>query len=298
MDIIQALQGLAPALNELMFFITNLGSERAYIIFLLIAYLAIDARVGRLLGVALLSSFYLNFMLKGIIDTPRPFVLEPSLSLGEQYDATGIGAGFPSGHAQASTTFWGLAAVFVRRSWFWLLAIIIIVLISISRMYFALHLPIDIIGGIVIGIGVILLALWVFRTAEGASLNKGLIIGLGILVPFIIHLIVPNVVSIPESDLLMGGLAAFITGPAIYKHVVAGKLWQRGLLALIGIVLAFVFLIGSSLVLPEEVKRNALGGFIRYLALGYVGVLLTPWLGRALRLVPHTVPRATLKTHA
>lgn len=290
------MQSFAPALNDVMFFITNLGSERAYIIFLLMAYLAIDARVGRLLGVALLSSFYLNFMLKGIINTPRPFVLEPSLSLGERYDATGIGAGFPSGHAQASTTFWGLAAIFVKRSWFWVLAATIIVLIGISRMYFALHLPIDVIGGIVIGVVIILLALALFRALEAASLTKNLIISLGILVPLLIHLLVPGSMSlsIPESDLLMGGLAAFITGPAIYKHTVSGRLWQRGLLALIGIVLAFVFLIGSSLVLPEEIKRNPLGGFVRYLALGYVGVLLTPWLGRALRLVPDATPQ----THA
>ena len=296
MDVIRALQAFAPALNDIMFFITNLGSERAYIILLLVAYLAVDARVGRLLGIALLSSFYLNFMLKGIIDTPRPFVLEPSLSLGEKYDATGIGAGFPSGHAQASTTFWGLAAVFVKRAWFWLLAVVIILLIGLSRMYFALHLPIDVIGGIVIGIAVILLALALFRATEAAALAKGLIIGLGILVPLMIHLTIPTLMSlsIPESDLLMGGLAAFITGPVMYKHQVAGKLWQRGLLALLGIVLAFVFLIGSSLVLPEEAKRNAIGGFIRYLVLGYVGVLLTPWLGRALRLVPHATP----KTHA
>lgn len=294
MDVIRALQAFAPALNEIMFFITNLGSERAYIIFLLLAYLAIDARVGRLLGVALLSSFYLNFMLKGMIDTPRPFMIEPSLSLGEQYDATGIGAGFPSGHAQASTTFWGLAATFVRRRWFWLLAVIIVVLMGLSRMYFALHLPIDIIGGIAIGIIIIGVALALFRALEGVALAKGLIVALGIFIPLIIHLSVPTMLSIPESDLLMGGLAAFITGPALYKHQVSGKPWQRGLLALMGIVLAFVFLIGSSFLLPEAFKRNAVGGFVRYLALGYVGVLLTPWLGRVLRLVP----RATPQTHA
>ena len=56
-----------------MFAITNLGSERAYIVFILIAYLGINARVGQQLGVTLTASFYLNFLLKGLIDTPRPF---------------------------------------------------------------------------------------------------------------------------------------------------------------------------------------------------------------------------------
>ena len=288
METIRALQTFAPALNDLMFAITSLGSERAYIVLLLISYLAIDARVGRYLGVALLSSFYLNFMLKGIIDTPRPFRLEPGLSLGEVYDATGIGAGFPSGHAQASTTFWGLAALYVRKSWFWALAVLLVGLISVSRLYFALHLPIDVIGGALIGIVFLALAYRVFRWTEGRTFSQGVILVLGIAVPFVVHLSVPHFfphLTFAESDLLMGGLAAFLTGPTLYPYRVPGALWRRVLLAVLGIVLVFAFLLGSSLLLPEAVKRNAVVGFLRYLTLGYMGVVVAPWLGRQLRLV-------------
>ena len=288
METIHFLQSFAsPGLNELMLTVTNLGSERTYIVLLLIAYLGVDARAGRFLAVALLSSFYLNFLLKGIVDTPRPYVLDSSVSLGNEYIATGTGPGFPSGHAQASTTFWGLAAVYARRGWFWALAILIVLLISLSRLYLGLHLPIDVLGGILIGIVVVLLAFTLFRYAETLKVSPFLTVLLGILVPLALHLLVPLAapqLSFAESDLLMGGLAAFISGPALVDYRVPRTLWRRVLITLLGIILVFAFLLSSSLLLPEPIKRDPFGGFFRYLVLGYVGVLLTPWLGRVSRL--------------
>ncbi len=304
METIHFLQGFAsPGLNELMLTITNFGSERAYIVLLLIAYLGVDARAGRFLAVALLTSFYLNFLLKGIVDTPRPYVLDPNVSLGEEYLATGTGPGFPSGHAQGSTTFWGLAALYVRRGWFWAVALLVIALVSLSRVYLGLHLPIDVGGGVLIGIVFVLLAFALFRSLEARRVSPFLSVFLGILVPLAVHLLVPLTLpqlSFAESDLLMGGLAAFVSGPALHPYRAPRALWRRIAVTLLGVVLVFAFLLFSSALLPETLKRDPFGGFFRYLVLGYVGVLLTPWLGRALRLTPQfqATPDATTRTHA
>ncbi len=282
MESIHALQSFAsPTLDALMLQITQLGSERAYIVLLVVTYLALDATIGQRLALALLSSFYLNFQLKGLFDTPRPYLLEPEVLRSEAAGLTGPGAGFPSGHAQSSTTFWGLAAVYARRSWFWVVALLVIALVSLSRMYLGVHLPVDVLGGLVIGVLVVVVAYLVFRALpKRGRLPLGLALGLGLLVPLALHLLLPT----PDSELLLGGMAAFVTGPRLLPHEAPEGWGRRVALALFGVALVFGFLIGSSILLSEEVKDHPLGGFLRYLLLGYVGVLLVPWLARRLGL--------------
>ena len=64
-------------------------------------------------------------------------------------------AGMPSGHAQAATVFWGALATKVRHWWFWVLAIFMVVGTCVSRVYFAVHFPSQILVGIGIGLTVI-----------------------------------------------------------------------------------------------------------------------------------------------
>jgi hypothetical protein len=65
---------------------------------------------------------------------------------------TGGGYSFPSGHAQGSTVYWGQTAIEVKRKAMWVAAVVGIVLISLSRIYLNVHWPVDIAGGIFIGI--------------------------------------------------------------------------------------------------------------------------------------------------
>ncbi|MDQ3396254.1 MAG: hypothetical protein M3511_00560, partial [Deinococcota bacterium] len=111
---------------------------------------------------------------------------------------------------------------------------------------------------------------------------------LGTGVPFLVTIFLPPPGN--EPDMIMGGMAAFFTGPLLLRHRAGGPLWKRATLAVLGIVLVFAALLGSSLLLPEAIKRNLAAGFFRYLLIGYAGVVLAPWLGRLLRLAP-TAPR-------
>ena len=273
----------SPALDSFFLLITNLGSEQAYIALLVITYLGVDARIGRHAGVYLLLSFYLNFGLKGFFDTPRPYVLDPSVLRSEAAGETGTGPGFPSGHAQASLTYWGYMALSLRRAWFWALAGLVVVLISLSRVYLGVHLPIDVFGGLVVGVGVLALAYAVdVFAARMAAPPLWLTLLLGVGVPFAFHLLLP----VPSSELLMGGLATFLTAPALAPYRSDAPPWRRFLVTLLGLVLVFAVLVGSSLLLPETLKRDPVAGFVRYLVIGYTGLALTPLLARAIRLTP------------
>ncbi len=280
-------QFASPFLDALMLIITDLGSELVYIAFLLVTYLAFDSRLGQRVAIYLLISLYLNFHLKGLIDTPRPYTIDPSLARSQAAVETGAGPGFPSGHAQGSLTFWGYVAASLQKAWFWVFAALLVVLISVSRVYLGVHVPIDIIGGLIIGAALIGLFLGLDRWLDSVTLpSKGILFALGLLLPLALHLFLPT----PDSEVLMGGLAAFATAPLLISYRAEGRAWRRVLVTLLGFVLVFAALFGSSLLLPEAVKRNALVGFVRYFLIGYTGLALTPWLAKQTRLTPKPQP--------
>ena len=286
METITFLQGFAtPALDTFFQLVTRLGNTNAYIVLLLTVYLAVDSRFGQRLGVLVLVSSYLNFHLKGLLETARPFELNPALGRTPEARIVESGPGFPSAHAQIALTFWGYLAWWLRRPWFWLLAALVTVLVSVSRVYLGLHFPVDILGGLVIGaLGTAVMTVADPLWPDIKRVSKAVRLTLGFLIPLVLMLVLPPPGQ--EPDLILGALAAFCTAPLLFPYTPPRALWARLAVAVVGISLVFAALSASSLLLPEMVKRNPLGGFTRYLLISYVGLLLTPWLARRVRLAP------------
>ena len=146
MDLINALQSAAsPTLDRIMMLITNLGSEQVYVALLVIAFVGLSARNGRRMAIYFLAGVYLMELLKLLFDAPRPFQLDPSVLRSSAAADTAAGASFPSGHALSAMLLWGLAASYVKRSWFSLIAALIVGLVAVSRIYLGVHFPIDVV---------------------------------------------------------------------------------------------------------------------------------------------------------
>ena len=270
----------APWLDTLMTWITDLGSAEAYVGMMVVAYLAVDARAGRTIGIALMASFLLNQYAKGWFDTPRPFELDASVIRTQRAVDGALGPGFPSGHTQGATTFWGLAAALAQRAWFAVAAVVVIALVAFSRVYLGVHVPADILGGLLLGVVVVVLAtLWV---RSGFEPPLAVAVVLGVALPFALHLAFPT----PESDLITGAMAALTVGPMLVRHRTDGPLLGRIAVALVGLVLAFTVLVASSELLPEAIKRHPLGGYLRYVVLGATATVLAPFIGQAFGWTP------------
>ncbi len=279
MDTILALQRFAsPGLDRFMLLVTDLGSQEAYTVLLVLGYLAVDAAFGRRLGVVFLAGAYLNDLVKVLVAEPRPFVVDRSVARSAAAIATAPGSSFPSGHAQSAVIFWGLAALQFRRLWFWVVAAVLVVLIALSRVYLGVHFPRDVWGGLAFGLVIVLVSLLLRRLA----FNPGLVatLALGLVVPFALHLLVPT----PNSNVYLSVASAFIVGPAIVTHRARGSVIVRLLMSLVGLLLVAVVMTASSALMPEELKRGALGGYVRYFVIGLTGTLLAPLVCRALRL--------------
>jgi undecaprenyl-diphosphatase len=105
-----------------------------------------------LLWVAIVGGAVLNLMLKAGFDRPRPDVFVWRVEYAGQ-------SSFPSGHATlAMVVYWTLAYLVSRlerppllRRLTWALALMLIVLIGVSRIYLGVHYPSDVLAGFVIG---------------------------------------------------------------------------------------------------------------------------------------------------
>lgn len=285
MEIIVTLQSVAnPALDALALALTHLGSENAYIVLLLAIYLAIDPAAARFLGIAVLTGYYLNQVLKGVADTPRPYHLDPDLLRGAAAGATAPGPGFPSGHAQLATTFWGAAAALARRRWLWGVAVAAIVLVSLTRVYLGVHWAIDVLGGIVVGAAVAAVALAAARVR--VRVPAPLLVAAWTLVPLAVHLVFPT----EDSGMIAGALAGFATGGTVVDHRPPTGPGRRVALVVLGLVLVFGWLFGTSYALSEAVKDHALVEPLRYFVLAWAGLVAAPLVGRRLWLAPGRRP--------
>jgi undecaprenyl-diphosphatase len=106
-----------------------------------------------LLLVATAGGIALNLVLKLYFDRPRPHVIV--------WGTNAVSSSFPSGHAMSATIVYStvayLAARLQKRLWArWLtllVAALVIVMISVSRMYLGVHYPSDVVAGALIGLG-------------------------------------------------------------------------------------------------------------------------------------------------
>jgi membrane-associated phospholipid phosphatase len=88
-----------------------------------------------------------------------------------------VNASYPSGHtAAAIAVYGGLALVIaskvtnrVARAFTWASALLVVVFVAMSRMYRGMHHPLDVAGGMVVGVGALVVVVFACRAAAAAG---------------------------------------------------------------------------------------------------------------------------------
>lgn len=157
------LQALGGWLAGPMQFFTFLGNEEFYLLVAPAVFWCFNPAVGLRLGISLMLSGGVYSALKLALHGPRPYWIDPNV----QPLSSEASFGIPSGHAQNAVIFWGQLARSLRRNWAWVLAILLMALIGLSRLYIGVHFPSDVAAGWLVGI----LLLWLIVRLETPFLH-------------------------------------------------------------------------------------------------------------------------------
>jgi membrane-associated phospholipid phosphatase len=311
LQVILWLQNLGAWLTPVMKLFTFLGNEQFYLLIAPAILWCIDSVLGLRLGLFLMINGMLNTALKVAFHAPRPYWYSSNVKV---FGGAENSFGVPSGHAQNGVVVWGTLAYQIKHRWVWIVAIIVMFLIGMSRIYLALHFPHDVLIGWLFGFVV----LWVLLRLERPVVKwmKQYQIGIQLLIIFLFSLFLILIVIIAQLSLQGWSLPmewvnnahlAFPNDPAInplsyhnflsstgaFFGLAAGWIWilklggfttndvwwklvLRYVLGIIGILILYLGL--ASLFTDSETVISYILRYIRYAIIGFWISGFAPWL--------------------
>lgn len=275
-EILKFIQSFSnPVLDFIFENITMLGGDVFIIAVVAVTYWCINKTFGFELTYIYLTNKAVNTIIKEIVKFPRPIGYEGIKS--SRIETAG-GYSFPSDHAQKTTAVFVTLMREIKKKWFNVIAVVIIVLVCLSRMYLGVHWPSDIIFGVVLAFLWTEVAVKVFKWSQHKR-NPWL---LGILVvPMIICLLFFKTDTYYK---IVGGLTAIWLGYIVegkYIRYEAKAIWRKQIIKLvvgaIGLAVIEVYL---KKILPNSIYCD----FMRYALIGFWMIVIAPLIFRVLRL--------------
>ena len=276
-EVIVALQAIrSPALDAFFQGVTFLGDAEFYLLLAPIFIWSVNYRLGARLGVLLLLSSYINEALKNALMQSRPCEPRPDLCIDQAE-----GYGIPSGHSQNAIVFWGVIAHWISKAWAWAVAILLMLLIGLSRIYLGVHFPSDVLVGWVIGIVIlgiyIVLGERVEKWLGGLSLAVQILLALAL--PILLLAIQPSDVMVQVTGAFAGIAVGVALGIRYLDFDAGGQFWKRAVRFLLGVAVVAAIFFGMRIIFPGE--GESLYSIFRYLRYGSVGLWISlgaPWL--------------------
>lgn len=287
LDFILGLRELVPGLVRLAEGATFLGNELFFLMLLPLVYWAFDRRTGAQLTLLFLLSSYVSVTAKWLVGQPRPFELAPDrveAGMGipleeamERYEATS--ESFPSGHSQNAVTVWGFLASQLGHTWARIAAVVLILLVSFSRVYLLVHFPHDLLGGYFFGALVLFAYLWLSPHVETWLEDRrlGWQIAIAVGVPILMFLTTPIEGSFTAGGTLLGAGV----GLALERRWIRFEgvdIWWKGVLRYLVGMIVLVGLYAGLKAAFSSLEPAWLFRVIRYTLMGFWVAAGAPFL--------------------
>lgn len=280
MKVLYALESIRmPWLDTVMAAITHLGEETVFMVAALFVFWCVSKRHGYYLLAIGFAGTVLNQFLKLLFRIPRPWVLDSDFTIVESARAQATGYSFPSGHSQNAIGTFGGIARFTRRKWVRAAAIVVAVLVPLSRMYLGVHTPLDVGVAAVIAVALVFALYPLMERSDsrhgvmGAVLAVMLALAVGYLLfvslyPFPADVDAANLASgVENAWKLLGATVGMLVGwwlDVRFIHFDTRAVWYVQLIKLVG-GLALLLGIRAVLKAPLAAALGAgAGGAVRY----------------------------------
>lgn len=280
MKVLYALESIrAPWLDTVMAAITHLGEETVFMVAALFVFWCVSKRHGYYLLAIGFAGTVLNQFLKLLFRIPRPWVLDSDFTIVESARAQATGYSFPSGHSQNAIGTFGGIARFTRRKWVRVAAIVVAVLVPLSRMYLGVHTPLDVGVAAVIAVALVFALYPLMERSDSRNGVMGAVLAvmLALAVGYLLFVsLYPFPADVDEANLahgvenawkLLGATVGMLAGwwlDVRFIHFDTRAVWYVQLIKLVG-GLALLLGIRAALKAPLAAALGAgAGGAVRY----------------------------------
>jgi hypothetical protein len=227
--------------------ISTLGENYFYLFLIPVIYWLYSRRIGVEIASVLLLTYSLNTVMKESIRIERP----PRETWVGGVQAQGYS--FPSGHAQGSAALWTYLIVELKRKWVVILGVVLVMLISYSRIFLGVHSWPDILGGILLGFFLVLVFHFlrnpIYQFLESTP-TEILVILAGV-IPLVIFLTMPTLVHAKVCGFIQGVWMGTILERRRVRMEDATKPKQRIYRAITGFPISGAILFGLSTAIPD-----------------------------------------------
>ncbi|HFJ9327858.1 TPA: phosphatase PAP2 family protein [Bacillus paranthracis] len=252
--------------------VSIIANETLYLIVISISYWCVSKRKAFHMIVMLCFSGYIGIVIKEFMKIPRPYTYDGIQSL---YEKSAASYSFPSTHVQLATTFWGSFMILCKKRIIWIIGIVFIILVAISRLYLRVHWLSDIIGAVLFSVIVVYLYT---KVTMGLSDRKFILLQRIILA---VSLIMYVMTSQVDNLKLLGVLTGSTIGIMLENHFINMNESNDFKMQVVKTVLGLSIMLIMQFILKKVIPDMY---YLRYAVTGITITFLCPFIFRMLRL--------------